>query len=351
MKIIKELNINKVVETLAQGGLVIMPTETVYGAMVDATNPKAVTKLINYKKRPFGKPFSIAVTDKKMAEEFAYLNKTAKDLYKRFLPGPLTIVSKGRGVVAPGVESEEGTLGIRIPDHKLVLSVIKKLGKPVTATSANSSYQKRPYKISDILNTISTKQKSLIDLIVDAGELPKREPSTVIDTTLDDSPVLRQGDIKFKKGNQILSLNEETTQNFAKELWQKYESYKGKRPIVFALEGEMGTGKTVFTKGLARAIGIKEIVTSPTFSIENEYNIPNSKLELHHFDAWRLMDANEMESLGFVALMENNAIVAIEWAEKVESLIRQFDDQAVIVWVKLEYGKNITERRIGWQVI
>jgi L-threonylcarbamoyladenylate synthase len=348
MRIIKndENAVELAIDALNNGGLVIYPTETLYGVGVDATNPKAVKKLSEYKDRPLGKPYSIAVADQEMAQEYVELNATAKNLYKEFLPGPLTIISKGKHKVAPGIESEEGTLGVRIPDYKLVTNIVQKLGKPVTATSANASYKKRPYKISDILENISDKQKNLIDLIIDAGELPKQEPSTVIDTTLDDLVTLRQGAIKFSKENQILSKSEENTQNLAKEIWQKYEKHQGKRAIVFALQGEMGTGKTQFTKGLARAMGIKELVTSPTFALENEYQEGREKL--FHFDAWRLENSDELNALGFSDLIKNKSIISIEWAEKVADVIRKFDDDAIIIWVKIEFGKKENERLIGW---
>lgn len=281
-------NLGLVIQTLEAGGLVIFPCETVYGVAVDSQNEAAVKKLNKYKERPFGKPYAIMCASLEMAEKYVELNDAARNLYKTFLPGPVTVVSNGKGEVAPGIESETGTLGVRIPDYKNMLNLIAKFGRPIVATSANASYQKRPYKISDILENISEKQKSLIDLIIDVGELPKNEPSTVIDTTLDDVVVLRQGEIKLKDKNEVLSRSEENTQNIGKELWQKYESYKGKRAMVFALEGEMGAGKTQFTKGLARAMGIAELVTSPTFALENEYMIPDSRFMLHHIDAWRM---------------------------------------------------------------
>jgi L-threonylcarbamoyladenylate synthase len=337
------------VGVLKNGGLVIYPTETLYGVAVDATNSKAVKKLAEYKDRPLGKPYSIAVADQKMAEEYVELNGTAKNLYKEFLPGPLTIISKGKGKTAPGVESEERTLGIRIPNYKLVADIVKKLGKPITATSANASYKKRPYKVSDVLENISDKQKSLIDLIIDAEELPKNEPSTVIDTTLDGLVTLRQGKIKLSSENKTFSRSEENTQNLAKEIWQKYEFQKGKRSIVFALEGEMGTGKTQFTKGLARAMGITELVTSPTFALENEYQ--SDKEKLYHFDAWRIGNSDELKVLGFENLVKNKSVISIEWAERVAEEIRKFDDEAIIIWVKIEFGKGESERSISWGVI
>lgn len=341
--------IEKAVSVLQNGGVVIYPTETLYGIGVDATNPEAVKKLIAYKNRPFGKPFSIAVTDKEMAQGFVDINKTAEKLYDKFLPGPLTIISQGKHKTAPGVESEDGTLGIRIPDYKLVMDIVSAFGKPITSTSANASYKKRPYAISDILDNISDKQKELIDLIIDAGELPKNDPSTVVDTTLDNPVTLRQGEIKFSDKNEILSKNEEATQNLAKELWQKYEIHKGKRAIVFALQGEMGAGKTIFTKGLAKSMGIDELVTSPSYALENEYG--DKGLELFHFDAWRMEKSEEMRALGFEDLIKNKSVISIEWAERVADIIREFDDEAIIVWVKIEYGKGENERLISWGAI
>lgn len=348
MKIVKcdENSVKKAVDILEKGGLVIYPTETLYGIGADATNKEAIKKLTEYKNRPFGKPYSVAVTDINMATEYVNLNNTAKNLYEKFLPGPLTIISTGKHKVAPGVESENGTLGIRIPDYKLVTDIVKILKKPITSTSANASYKKRPYRIKDILENISDRQKELIDLIIDAGNLPNNEPSTVIDTTLDDPVTLRQGEIKFTEKNEILSRNEEATQNLAKEIWQKYESHLGKRPIVFALEGQMGAGKTQFTKGLARAMGITTLVTSPTFNIENEYDDGDKKL--YHFDAWRLENGEEIRELGFENLIKTKSIISIEWAERVADTIREFDDEAIIIWVKFKPGPTENDRVISW---
>ena len=331
---------------LKKGGLVVYPTETLYGIGADATNITAVEKLNKYKQRPFGKPYSIAVSDQKMAQKYVELNETAKNLYKEFLPGPATIISKGKHKVAPGVESEIGTLGIRIPDYPLVREIVKNLGHPITATSANASYQKRPYKLPDILENISGSQKKLIDLAIDAGELPRREPSTVIDTTLEDLVILRQGGIKLKDRNEVLSRSEENTQNLAKEIFQKYQRFLGKRPLLIALAGEMGAGKTQFTKGLGKALGIKEEIVSPTFSLVLEYP------HFAHFDVWKLKNPKELDSLGLTKILEDkNMVVAIEWADRVIDGIKSRRDQATIIWVKISYGKAENERLINWGAI
>ncbi len=337
------------IQTLEKGGTVIFPCETVYGIAVDSLNSKAVEKLNKYKRRPMGKPYAIMCSSRKMAEGYVQLNLTAKNLYKKFLPGPITVVSKGKGKVAAGIESELGTLGVRIPDYKFMLDLISKFGRPVVATSANASYQKRPYKIADILENISDKQSGLIDLIIDAGDLPQNEPSTVIDTTMDDVVVLRQGEIKLSEKNEVLTRNEEGTQNVGKEIWQKYQSYLGKRALVFALQGEMGAGKTQFTKGLALAMGIDELVTSPTYAIENEYK--TGKSELFHFDAWRLENSDQLGDLGFSELIKNKSVISIEWAEKVKEEIEKIDEDALVVWIRINVGKKDDERLISWGIL
>ena len=355
MKIVKENNkaVDVAVKALSCGKLIFMATETVYIAAVDATNEKAVRKLISFKNRPFGKPFSVGVTDIGMARKYVEINKTAEKLYKQFLPGPVTIVSKGKHIVAPGVEAENGTLGIRISDYTFFQKVIKNFIKPITTTSANAAYQRRPYKLSDITNNISDKQKKLMDLMIDAGELPHNEPSTVIDTTIDDTPiVLRQGDIKLKNKNEVLSRSEENTKNIAKELWQKYEDYKGKRAIIYALEGKMGVGKTQFVKGLVKAMGIDEIVTSPSYDLEYVYESKLKNIRLTHIDTWRMLEPNkEIKDLNTTELITDKSVVAIEWSDRIFDTIREYSEDAIVVWIKIIYGKKENDRLISWGVL
>jgi L-threonylcarbamoyladenylate synthase len=342
------VKIDDVIEVLNTGGLVIFPCETVYGAAVDALNEEAVHRLNLYKQRPFGKPFAIMANSQNMTENYVEINDTAKNLYRNFLPGPLTVVSQGKHKVAKGIESETGSLGVRIPDYKFMLDLIGKFGRPIVATSANASYKRRPYKTSDILENISDKQKSLIDLIIDAGELPHNEPSTVIDTTLDDVVTLRQGSVVIPSANSgqaVISRSEENTRNIGKELWQKFEKYSGQRAIIFALEGEMGVGKTQLTKGVARAMGIQEEIISPTFNLEIDYG------KLIHIDAWRMQKDEELESLNFAGNISDKSVIVIEWADRVVEAIRKHYAEAVVIWIKIEYGNRINERKIFWRTL
>jgi L-threonylcarbamoyladenylate synthase len=355
MIVVKEndANIGEILRILESGGLVVFPCETVYGIGCDCLSLAAVKRLTEYKQRPPGKPYAIMAANKEMAEEYVIINQTAENLYDKFLPGPLTIISTGKHKTATGVESGTGTLGVRIPNYAFMQELIYKFGRPITATSANASYKKRPYSINDILDNISRKQKNLIDLIIDAGTLPHNEPSTVIDTTLDDAVTLRQGDIVLSPNCEVLSRSEEDTRNTGKELWQKYEKHAGARAIVFGLEGSLGAGKTQFTKGLARAMGIVDEIISPSFNLELEYKIPNPKSQpkLIHIDAWRMQGGQELRELGLQKLINDKSVIVIEWADRVAGEIRKYDEEAVVVWVRIMYTEKENERIINWGVV
>ncbi len=343
---------NKALGILNSGGLVIYPTETCYGIGADATNQGAINKLLEYKTKKYGKAISIAVCNKKMAKEYVILNEIAENIYNNYLPGPITVVSRSKNKVTKKVEADDGTLGVRIPKYILVLKLIKEFGKPITATSANVSYKKTPYSVQDILDNTSKKQQNLIDLIIDAGELPKNKPSTVINTTLNEPKILREGDVNLKLPKIFISKSERETKNLAKKLIQKNKDL-GKKPIVFALQGELGTGKTQFTKGLGKALGIKEIILSPTFVLVKEYNLKiRNNLKLFHVDTYRMFEQEEFVDIGFKDMVEQPNVIAIEWAEKVSKILRKLKNSVHLTWIKFEYqGENIRKIEYSEEIL
>jgi L-threonylcarbamoyladenylate synthase len=346
--------ISEAIRVLKNGGIVIYPTETVYGIGVDATNQDAVNKLLKYKSRREGKPLSIAVDSKEMASKYVDINDAADNLYDTLLPGPVTIVSKSLGRVAKGVESEHFTIGVRIPDYPLIVDILRGFGKPITATSANASYQKRPYKISDILDNISNKQKELIDLIIDVGELPKNDPSTVVDTTMNDLKVLRQGKAKLTSISEHISTSPEQTQEIGAELVGRYSQYFGYKSLVLALKGELGAGKTEMTKGIAKQLGIQEHISSPTYTLENIYKIPavensfleSKKISLIHMDTWRIYSSEELEALDFYNQVDDCNVFVIEWADKIIDVLEKISSETIIVWVEIDYSNKENQRLI-----
>lgn len=387
--------IKEAVKVLKSGGTVIYPTETCYGIGVEVTNQQAVDRLLEYKTRPEGKAISIAVYDQQMAEKYVFLNETAKNLYENFLPGPLTVVSKSRGKVASGLEAEDGTLGVRIPHYPLALRLIKALGRPITATSANVSSKKTPHSLEDILKNTTKKQQTLIDLILDAGKLPKNPPSTVVDTTLNELSVIRKGEIDLTRpgpaglqGRALrkeISHSEEETQKIAQKLTKSLFPRLKDFCIIFALQGELGVGKTQFAKGVAKTLGIRENIVSPTFVLLREYKItqgssatgpatsflpagarrlnrqaarqrdpshlchPSPQQWLYHIDTWRMREGKELLDLGFYKMLKPGNVLVVEWLQKVRRILEEAGKRKGIkvVWVIMKYeAKN--KRRIEY---
>ncbi len=200
MKILKidELNFDSVVSeavrVLDQGGLIIYPTETAYGIGVNIENHEAIVKLLAYK-GDRKSPIAIATSGVQMAEKYANLSETALKLYEKYLPGPLTVISNSNESVDKLLTNNTGTIGVRVPDHKLVLSIVTKLGAPITATSANISGGKTPYSLEEYLENTSKEKTDLIDLFIDAGKLSGELPSTVIKAVGDKLEIVRQGKI------------------------------------------------------------------------------------------------------------------------------------------------------------
>ena len=312
--------IKTAVKVLNEGGLVVYPTETCYGIAVDATNSKALSKLLSYKTFRGSKPISIAVSDKGMASKYVILNEMAENIYKNYLPGPITVVSISKGNLKPPVVSRQGSTGIRIPDYKFTLRLIEEFGRPITATSANVSYKSHPYSIDQLIKDLPKKSEKLIDMYIDDGKLPHNVPSTILDTTMNTLTVLREGKLKFEDAishstlleQAITKTAEQTSKlgsNFAKEYLQDIQG-----TLLIALSGELGSGKTQFTKGVAQSLGVQELVNSPTYTIINEYEYGDKVLA--HMDTWRLMDEDDLKRSGLMDHIEKGNTVVIEWADK-----------------------------------
>ncbi|MBP9700576.1 threonylcarbamoyl-AMP synthase [Candidatus Woesebacteria bacterium] len=339
--------ITKTLEVLSNGGLVIYPTETTYGVGVDIENSEAVEKLFRYKGQRNQKPISVAVSSKEMATRYVSLNAEANRVYDTFLPGPVTVVSTGIKDLPDGVASTEGKVGIRIPNYELMLSLISQFGRGISATGANASNQKRPYTIQDVLDHTSKEQQSLIDLIIDAGTLPLNEPSTVIDTTLDDIVILRAGSTAFKKSETIVTTSPEETMEVFSQVAKRYRSYYGYTPVLFAFQGVMGAGKTHAIKGLAKGLGIDEMITSPTYTFAHEFSFINEgkTVQFAHIDAWRVQSFPELMAIGFEQYLQQNGVIALEWSERFyEELVKIQPLQ--LISVQIESTLNENERRI-----
>ncbi len=188
-------NINKAVETLKAGGVILLPTETVYGIAADARSKSAIEKIYDIKGRNNSKPLQVLVSSLEQAEEIAEFNVKARELARKFWPGALTIVLKLRSDGIPNYFNKNSdTIGIRIPNHPIALEVLRELGSPLVATSANISGE------SDNI-TFAAAQKTLgdkLDMLLDGGESKVGVSSTVVDLTNPaEVKILRQGSVKI----------------------------------------------------------------------------------------------------------------------------------------------------------
>jgi len=201
-KVVKasKANIRKAAKIIWSNGLVIFPTETVYGLGADALNPDAVVKIFEVKKRPKFDPIIVHIAELKSLKHLCKdVNRTARKLIKRFWPGPLTIVFKKTDVVPDIVTSGMDTVGIRMPSHPVALELIKKARCPIAAPSANEFGYITPTKAKNISKQL---QKS-VGLILDSGKTCIGIESTVI-SVIDKPIILRSGAITKEAIEEVI---------------------------------------------------------------------------------------------------------------------------------------------------
>jgi L-threonylcarbamoyladenylate synthase len=353
IKTVKTEWLTEAVKVLSEGGLIIYPTETSYGLGADATNPAAIERLLAYKGNRLNKALSVAVADRAMAEEYIVMNPSAKQVFISLLPGPVTVVAASRGKVAPKVESERQTLGIRYSSLPLVSELVRAFGKPVTATSANTSGTKQIFGYEEWQRYVPVSRQEMIGLFVDGGKLPVKAPSTVVDTTLDNPEVLRQGELVLSKsGTHWQSTSAAETIALGKKLMEQQSDLLAVGPFLIALQGELGAGKTHFVKGVAEALGITETVNSPTYTIMHEFPYETVKIKgvLYHIDTWRLFENEGVKDLALEKRLGPGAVVAIEWQQKAREWIESLPRPLMIAWVDIQTVSE-TKRKvvIGWE--
>ena len=180
--------IQRVVDSLQQGGVIAYPTDTIYGIGCDIFNRKGVKKIYQIKHRDPRKPFSFICADLSEVANYAQVSNFAFKIMRRHLPGPYTFVLEASRIVPDLLTTKQKTVGIRIPDNPIAIQIVRALGHPLVTTSANLSGDEH---IQDPLD-IDKSMGKMLDLVVDGGVLAG-EPSTVISLVNDRIEVLREG--------------------------------------------------------------------------------------------------------------------------------------------------------------
>ncbi|MCE5334389.1 MAG: threonylcarbamoyl-AMP synthase [Desulfobacteraceae bacterium] len=181
--------IKKVVEVLANGGVIAYPTDTYYGIGCDLLNKGAIEKIYQLKRRSHQQPFSFICSDLKNISEYAQVTNYAYKTMKRLLPGPYTFIMEGSRLVPKIMLTKRQTVGIRVPDNPICLAIVQELGHPIISTSATDP------ETNGILSTpreIQDKIGHALSMTVDGGNVPGVASSII--SLIDDTPeVLRVG--------------------------------------------------------------------------------------------------------------------------------------------------------------
>ena len=187
---------------LINGGLIIFPTETVYGIGCKFDDEEAIKKIFKIKNRPVSHPLILHIGSKSLLEKYAVdIPEDALTLAEKFWPGPLTLILKKNKVVKSVVTGGQETVGIRMPNHPVTLNIINKLGSAIVGPSANYYSRLSTTRISDIPEGL----KDAVDLIVDGGHCEVGIESTIIDFSTNDTySILREGNITLQQVESVI---------------------------------------------------------------------------------------------------------------------------------------------------
>lgn len=192
--------ISSALEHFKKGHLVIFPTDTLYGIGCSINSESSIKRLYKVRKTPLAKPTLILTSDLEQASDYGYLSNNARDLATTFWPGPLTLITKAKNKVPKSIQGKGNTIALRIPKQPPIISLIKKLGCPILAPSANFHGLPAP----TMFNKIDKELLALVDYAIDISYLDNaldlvKIPSTLIDISHDNIEIIREGAISSQE--------------------------------------------------------------------------------------------------------------------------------------------------------
>ena len=197
--------IQKAIAVLKLGGVIVYPTDTLYALGANALEPFAVERIFKIKNRAREKPLPLAIRNIKWAKELAFIYKKEERILNSVWPGAVTVILPKRNIVPGIVTAGQSGVALRIPNHPFTNKLLGMFGYPITSTSANISGEESPRKISEIINMFEGNYYKP-DLIVDVGDLPESEPSTILDLTSGKPKILRVGPVKPETLRKLLEV-------------------------------------------------------------------------------------------------------------------------------------------------
>ncbi|MCQ2966863.1 MAG: threonylcarbamoyl-AMP synthase [Alphaproteobacteria bacterium] len=199
MKILRQSQIDEAAEILKKGGLIAFPTETVFGLGVVYDNKAAYDWLVQVKRRPPEKPFTLMLADPEDVEKYAELTNVSRALVKAFMPGQFTMITKAKEGIPSWCVSGEGNIGIRIADYPLIRELIRKTGKPLLVPSANRSGEEPANSAKEVEQIF----KNEIEAVVE-GFSTSKIPSTVVLVKDNYTHVFREGVVTIDKIKKVI---------------------------------------------------------------------------------------------------------------------------------------------------
>ncbi len=197
--------ISRALKIIRTGGLIVYPTDTVYGLGANALNVQAVLRVFEVKRRPLDQPLPVAVSGSRMSEELAYLNEKARRLMEVFWPGALTIVLERKTKIPSVVTGGKAGVGLRAPDNEVPLSIMRLSNLPLITTSANKHGAPPCVDARGVVGQLDGE----VDLIIDGGR-GRTEASTIIDLLREPPVILRRGPVSRESIEGVIGFVEET---------------------------------------------------------------------------------------------------------------------------------------------
>ena len=197
---INEDELKIVTQALNEGKLIVFPTETVYGIAGNGLTLSVVNNLYQAKKRDYSKPFTLMVNDITKIKDIAYVSENEEKVIKKFMPGPITLILKKKDCISNLVTANSDTVGVRIPDHEIALSILKSVDYPLATSSANISGSVNNSNIEDIINDL----ENYVDIFIKGNISSNLLASTVVEIKNNEVNILRNGIISKENIEEVI---------------------------------------------------------------------------------------------------------------------------------------------------